>query len=274
MDNPTGPGGIPLLPGPEWLQGKPQRVQDAYWKAVAAERGFARGLDSAVTGMPGQFATHRGTGAVLAGIGARQQGQNAGGVIGSVAAPLVFGGMANSAIDAGINALSKAPNPYLKLAGVGAKLVTNAALLPMAGSAIGRTTQDLAGKFMAPITGAAGQGAEVRAQAALNPGSTGNRAQQAIALMNEIDAQKRAGLRAGAMDANDVEVDRYKRIINPLLDKQAQLRMQMMPVDTAAALSVNAGKSLGNMYERSIAGTSSIAQQIAANNPYGQVMVS
>ena len=251
----------------QWLKNQGQNA--ANYEKNTFRPGLASFVDPS-TSRIASIAGHRGTGAAIAGIGALSQGQDAGGVIGSIAAPLAFGGMANTAID---SLMKAAPGPYGKLGALALKIGATAIALPLAGSAIGSGVQDIAGKFMEPVNKAGSQGLETRAQGVLNPGSTSNRATQAQqAIIDQYKAYQALQKSAG-MDVNDVEVDRYNRIINPLLDKQAQLRMQMMPVDVAARMAVNAGQSLGNMYERSIAGTSGIAQQIAANNPYGQVMV-
>jgi hypothetical protein len=188
---------------------------------------------------------------------------------GGIAETLLSGGGAAGGIAlAGklAGSLGKLGGPIGGLLGAGAAIA-----VPMVTQAIGAGIgRKLDGS---PQARAMAQGVDANAQSTYNPNSTGNVIDSNLEKLSKQELQRLLLLKQAGYDNVDLQEEGMRRIAMPMMNKQHELRAKMLPLDTAARLAVNTNASVGNMYNTSIAGTSDIARQIAANNPYGQVMV-
>lgn len=142
--------------------------------------------------------------------------------------------------------------------------------LPMITSSIG---SGIGKGIDSRIEGPLAAGSEATAQRMLNPNSTSNVIDSSLDKLSKEELKRLMLIKQAGYDQVGLQALGNEKVVFPLMNKQFELRAKMLPLDTAARLAVNTNASIGNMYNTSIAGTSGIAQQIAANNPYGQVMV-
>ena len=215
------------------------------------------------TGLTGRTAL--GLGAAGAGLATALSGGNFGESVGA------GGGAATGTAIAGkLIPMLATKGPFGALAAGATALA-----LPMITSGMGRSIGGGIQNLVAgsPQAKAMAQGVDASAQSAYNPNSTGNVIDSNLEKLSKQELQRLLLLKQAGYDNVDLQEEGMRRIAMPMMNKQHELRAKMLPLDTAARLAVNTNASVGNMYNTSIAGTSDIARQIAANNPYGQVMV-
>lgn len=239
---------------------------------LVATRGSRAGrLGAQVTDMGQQFAggltgrTALGLGAAGAGLATAMSGGNFGETVGAGS-----GAAAGTAIAGKLIPMLARGGPVGALA-AGATALALPMITSGLGKGLGGGLQNLVAG--SPQAKAVAQGVEASAQSAYNPNSAGNVVDSSLEKLSKEQLRQLLLQKQAGNDNIDLQERGMNRIAFPMMNKQFELRAKMLPLDTAARLAVNTNASIGNMYNNSIAGTSDIARQIAANNPYGQVMV-
>lgn len=146
---------------------------------------------------------------------------------------------------------------------------------PIVGSAlaggVGRAIDQGPG---ARVGAAMAAGSEANINRALNPSNTlSSIIDNSFGQMSRSQREMLGFLDAAGNNQINLQKRGLNEIAIPLLNHQSNLRAKMLPLDLAARLGQQTNQNIGQMYNTSIAGTSDLARQIAAQSVFGQVMI-